>query len=85
MVPGAAGTGPDLEADLTPEIRPAQPSYDPQNHAERSRVNTRAQNERTEVLISSTASHAMPEQDVGIRSGDHHIEGGVDVEVDIMG
>lgn len=82
-VPGAIGAGPDLEANLTGpdletnltfDIRPPQPSYDPQSHAERSRANARAQHQGMEVSDPPTATHAIQEQDVGVRGGDAHTE-----------
>lgn len=84
-MPGAAGTGPNVEANLTLDIRPPQPSYDPQNHAERSQANARAQMQGMEVSGSPTAAHAMQEQDVGVRNSDHHIEEGTDISVDLTG
>lgn len=73
-VPTAVGTSPDLEANLTLEIRPPHSSYDPQDHAERSQTDARVQNQSTEVSGISTATHGMQEQDVGVRNGDPHIE-----------
>ena len=73
-MPGAVGTSPDLEANLTLEVRPPQAIYDPQDHAERSRAHARAQNPSTEVSGISTTAHALPEQDAGVRNGDPHIE-----------
>lgn len=84
-MPGAVGSGPDQAANLTLGIRPPQPIYDPQNHEERSRVNTRAPNEGTEASRPSTPAHAMPEQDVGVGNGDPHFEEGMDAAVGLTG
>lgn len=85
MVPGAVGSDPDLEANLTLGVRPPQPSYDPRNHAERSRVNSRAQNEGMEVSRLSAPAYVMPEQDVGVHNEDPHTEEGMDAAVGLTG
>ena len=77
-MPGAAGAGLDLEADLTLEVRPPQPMYDPQNHTEMSWTNVQAQYQSTDVSGQSAAAQTMPEQDIGLRNGDHHIEEDMD-------
>ena len=77
-MPGAAGAGPDLEADLTLEVHPPQPMYDPQNHTEMSWTNVRAQYQSTGVSGQYAAAQMMPEQDIGLRNGDHHIEDDMD-------
>lgn len=80
-VPSAVGTGPDLEANLTLGIRPPQPSYDPQSHAERSRASARAQGEGMEVPNSPTGAYAVAEQDIGVRRGDPDTEEDLDISV----
>ena len=69
-LPGSGGTGPDLEANLGFEVRTPPPSYDRRGRAEGSRFNTRAHDESPEVSASSTTSHAVPEQDIGVQDGD---------------
>lgn len=87
MVPGAVGTGPDLdlEANLNLGIRPPQPSYDPENHTERDRANTRAEDQGIEVSGPFTTVRATQEQDVGVRNGDPHIEQGTDITAGLTG
>lgn len=71
---GAAGTGPDLEANITLGLRRPQPSHAPPNRAARLRANARAESQGTEDSRSATPTAAMPEQDVGVRSGLPQIE-----------
>ena len=85
MSPGAVGTGSDLEANLTLGIRPPQPSYNPHNHFERSRANSRAEYQVTDVSGSPTAAHGLREQDDGVRSSDDYVEQGMDITVDMTG
>lgn len=73
-LPGSVGTGPDLDANLALEVRIPPPSYDRHGRAESSRSNIRAQDESAEVSASSTTSHTVPEQDVGVHNGDPHTE-----------
>ena len=85
-VPDAVGTGPDLEANLTLEIRPPQPSYDPhasQSHAESSRASAPAHGPGMEVPDGPPpiGARAMQEEDVAVCNNDHHIEEGVDIAV----
>ena len=84
-VPGAVGTSPDLDASLTLELHPPQPIYDPQSHAERSWADARAQNQSREFSGSPNAAHATQEQDVGVRTGEPHIEEDMHVAVDLTG
>ncbi len=82
-VPGAVGTSPDLDANLTLEFHPPQPSYDPHSYAERSRADARAQNQSREILGSPNA--VTQEQDVGVRNGEPHIEEDMDFAVGLTG
>lgn len=84
--PGSVGTGPDLDANLTLEVRTPPSSHDRHGRAEGSRFNTGAQDGSTEVPASSTTSHTVPEQDVGVHNSDPHIgEGQVDNAVGLTG
>ena len=85
MVPGAVGTGLDFEANLTLDIPPPQPSYDPRNEAERFRVNTQALSRSTEVPKPSAAAQTISEQDVGVRNDDSHTGEGMHVDVGMTG
>lgn len=80
-VPDNLGTNLDPEANFTIDVHPPQPSYDPQNHAERSQAHSRAQNQSSEVFAIPTATHATPEQDVGVRNEDPYIEEGMDIAI----
>ena len=92
-LPGTGGTGPDLEANLALQLPTPSPSYDRRGRAEGSRLNTRAQDESTELSASSSTSYTVPEQDVGIPNGDPHteeeeeeeVEEEVDIAVGLMG
>lgn len=84
-MPSTLSTDPDLEANLTLEVCLPQPSYDPQDHAERSWAHVGAQDQSVEVDGVYTAVDAMPELDVGIRNDDPHIEEGVDYTIGLAG
>ncbi|KAM0795149.1 hypothetical protein BDR22DRAFT_826351 [Usnea florida] len=75
-LPGSGGTSPDLNANLAVEVRPPPRSYDRHGRTEGSRSSTRAQDESTEVPASSTTSHTVPEQDIGVHNGDPDTEEG---------
>ncbi|CAD6584147.1 MAG: hypothetical protein ASARMPRED_001612 [Alectoria sarmentosa] len=66
--PGAAGTGPDLEANLTLDVQLPQRGYDPQHHRQRSQASPRAYIQPVETPEPSVAAIAIPEQDVGVRN-----------------
>lgn len=83
-VPGAVATEPDLEANLTLQLRPPHPVYDPHDHAARPRAHTPVENQGTEVPSSSTLTDAMPEEDVGVHSGHSHVGGDMDITAGIM-
>ena len=85
-LPGSGGPAPDLDANLALEVRTPPPSYDRHARAEGSRFNTRAQDESADVSASSTTSHIVPEQDVGVHNSDPHTEEGqVDNAVGLTG
>ncbi|CAD6590898.1 MAG: hypothetical protein ASARMPRED_005096 [Alectoria sarmentosa] len=84
-LPGDLGTGLDLEANLTLDVRPPHPSHGPLSHAERPRVSTGAEHQSTEISGSSAAPQTMPEQDIGVRDGDRHIEEDMDLTLDPTG
>ena len=81
MVPGAVDIGPDLEANLTLDVRRPQPTYDPQNHTERIWANSPTQRRSAEVSGQSAAVQTVAEQDVGPRSDDSHIEEDMDITI----
>lgn len=83
MVPGTVGTGPDLEATLPLGIRPPQPSYDPQGHAERPRANARVQDEGMEHSGSLPSAVVTQDQGAGVRNGAHYVEESMDITVDV--
>ena len=81
MVPGAVDLGPDLEANLTFDVRRPEPIYDPQNHTERSWANSPTQHRSAEVSGQSAAVQTITEQDVGFRNDDRHIEEDMDITI----
>lgn len=81
MVPGAADLGPDLEANLTLDVRRPEPTYDPQNHTARSWANSPAQRRNAEVSGQPAIVQTVAEQDVGLRSDDGHIEEDMDIAI----
>ena len=81
MVPGAEDIGPDLEANLTFDVRRPQPTYDPQNHTERSWANPPTQRRSAEVSGQSAAVRTMAEQDVGLPNHDRYIEEDIDITI----
>ena len=81
MVPGAVDVGPYLEANLTLDVRRPQPTYDPQNHTERSWANSPAQRGSAEVSGQSAAVQTVAEQDVGSRNDDSHIEEDMNITI----
>lgn len=76
-VSGAVGTDPKL--NLMSGLRPPEPSYGPQNHAERSRIKARAPKQGIKVSGLPDAAHIMQEQDIGVRSDDHEVEDSKDI------
>ena len=81
MVPGAVDIGPDLEANLTLDVRRPQPTHDPQNHTERSWAYSPTQRRSAEVLGQSAAVQTIAEQDVGLQNDDRHIEEDMDITI----
>ena len=76
MVPGAADLGPDLEANLTLDLRRPQPTYDPHHHTERAWANSPIQRRSAEVSGQSAVVQTVAEQDVV-----PHIEEDIDITV----
>ena len=81
MVPGAVDIGPDLEANLALDVHRPQPTYDPQNHTERSWANSPTQSRSAEVSGQSAAVQTVAEQDVGLRNDDRHTEEDMDITI----
>ena len=82
---GAVGIDPDLEANLTLDIRHPQPTYDPQNHTERYWANSSTQHRSAEVSGQSAIVQTIAEQDVGIRNHDPHVEEDMDITIGCTG
>lgn len=81
---GAAGSGPDLEANLTLDVQRPQRCYDPQHHIQRSQASPRAHDQPVETPESSVAAIAIPEQDVGVRNGSGRAEEESEVSVGLV-
>lgn len=84
MEPGATGTGPDLEANLTIGMQLPQRNDDPQHQAQTPQASPRAYDEHEGPLVPSVAADAIPEQDVGVRSDGAEIEEGSEISVGLV-
>ena len=80
-VPGAAGADPDLEANLTLEVRPPQPTYDPQHRTDGSSMYAEARYRTAETSDQSAAGQMMPGYETNVHNGDHYIEEVADTTV----
>ena len=81
MVPGAVDIGPDLEANITLDVRRPQPTYDPHNHTERSWANPPTRHQGAEVSGQSAAVQTVTEQDVSPYNDDSHIEEDMNITI----
>ena len=80
----AAGTEPDLEANLTIGMQRPQRAYDPQHQAQRPQGSPRAHDEPEGPPMPSVAADTIPEQDVGVRSDGAEIEEGSEISVGLV-
>ena len=78
---GAGTNGTDLEANLTLDIHPPQPSYDPQNYSETSRAHGGTHDQGMEVHGCPTATNVIPEQHIGVHSGGINTQQEIDIAV----
>ncbi|CAD6584289.1 MAG: hypothetical protein ASARMPREDX12_001577 [Alectoria sarmentosa] len=82
--PGAAGSGPDLEANLTLDVQRPQRGFNPQHHIQRSQASPRAYDQPAETPESSVAAIAIPEQDVGVRNVSDGVEEESEVSIGLV-
>lgn len=82
--PGATGTSPDLEANLTIGMQRPQRTYDPQHQAQRPQASSRAYSQPVGPPVPSIAADALSEQDVGVRSDGAQIEEGSEISVGLV-
>ena len=79
--PGATGTEPDLEANLTIGMQRPQRTCDPQHQLQRPQTSSRAYNQPIGPPVPSIAADTISEQDVGVRSDGAQIEEGSKIAV----
>lgn len=81
MAPGAADISPDLEANLTLDVRRPQPTYYPPNYTEGSWASSPTQHRSAEVSGQSAVVQTITGQEVGPRNDDCRFEEDMDITV----